>query len=373
MIWPFGEGPVGAWLERRRALRDLKRMVAVEDATLPLRDDNPLHRAKISVEVDDLKGAREFLEVARMRIPNYVLTSPDTVDVLTGLGDFAELESFALKGAKLFPKRPHYLEAYAMAAERQRNFDEAARRWALLRKKFPGQKIGYTGAVGCLRQLGRLDEADALLQSAMRRMPDDMTVLLEWGRVAEAREDWAESYRRWNSLRTRHPAGFYGAAYALQKLGRTAEAEALLAEGRFLHPIYPGLAIMHARIAEEAGDKAEALKRWAVVRERFPLDRAGYDAAIRLLREQQEWVEADAIALAAIDRFPAYPWPLAEYATLAHVRKEWPEAAKRWAALLAAFPNHKGAPEREAEALTAAGLRPEGAAEPAAQQPPSSN
>lgn len=204
----------------------------------------------------------------------------------------------------------------------------------------------------------------------MRAMPDDMTVLLEWGRVAEAREDWAEAYRRWDSLRTRHPAGFDGAAHALYKLGRTAEAEALLAEGRLLHPIHPGIAIMYARIAHEAGDKVEALKRWAVVRQRFPLDRAGYEAAIRLLREQQEWAEAETIAQAAIERFPAYPWPLAEYAMLAHARKDWVEAARRWAALRAAFPDHKEAQQREAEALAAAGLHATDEAAPGSSQPP---
>jgi len=362
MIWPFGEGPVGAWLERRRAFRDLKRVVALEDATVSLRDDNPLHRAKVSLEVNDLKGAREFLDLARMRIPNYVLTCPDTVDILLGLGDFAEADAFTLSGAKRFPKQPHYLEGYALSAECRRDFAEAVQRWAVVRKKFPYRKFGYINAVGCLRQLGRLDDAEPLLAQAMRLMPDDMTILLEWGRVAEARGDWKEAYRRWDSLRNRHPAGYHGAALALHKLGRTAEAEALLAEGRFCHPIYAGLAIMQAQIAEETGDKAEALKRWATVRQRFPLDRAGYVDGLRVLREQQEWAEAEAVARAAIDRFATEAWPLVEYAELAHARRDWPEAASRWAAVRMAFPDRKDAYQREAEALAAAG-QPAAAAE----------
>ncbi|MGA3403671.1 MAG: tetratricopeptide repeat protein [Acetobacteraceae bacterium] len=370
MIWPFGDGPIGAWLERHRALRDMQRAAAIDEATLSLRDDNPLHRAKVSLEVDDLKSAREFLDIARARIPNYVLTCPDTVDILLGLGDFAELEAFALKGAKRFPKQPHYLEGYAMVAETQRNFDEAVRRWAVVRKKFPRSTLAYTAAIGSLRHLGRLDEAEALLRSALRMMPGDMTVLLEWGRVAEARGDWEEAHRRWDSLRDRHPQGFWSAAWALQRLGRTAEAEALLEAGRLRFPTSQGIAIMQAQIAKDAGNIAEALRRWGVVRQRFPFDPAGYVEAIRLLRPQGAWEEADAIALAAIERFHAHAWPLADYAMLAHDRQDWPEAAKRWAALRAAFPDHKDARDREAEALAAAGLPPAGGvAEPVTSRP----
>jgi len=66
-----------------------------------------------------------------------------------------------------------------------------------------------------------------------------------------------------------------------------------------------------------------------VVRERFPLERFGYEGAIKLLRKQQEWAKADEIAEEAIPRFPTHDWPLAEYANIACDRRDWPEAAKR--------------------------------------------
>jgi tetratricopeptide (TPR) repeat protein len=251
---------------------------------------------------------------------------------------------------KRFPRQPHYLEAYARAAERARDFDEAVRRWALVRKKFPGRTAGYVAAVSCLRQSGRLDEATALIRRAQALMPDDMTVILEAGRVVEAHGDWDEAYRYWYRVRTRHPGCFFGAAQALHKLGRTAEAEALLAEARHRYPIESGIAILNARIAGETGNTAEALKRWAFVRERFPLDRAGYQDGVRLLREQREWTEADAVAEQAIHRFPEEDWPLAEYAHLANARQDWSEAAKRWAAMAAAFPGREDAGRRAAEA-----------------------
>ena len=370
MIWPFGDGPVGAWLERRRVLRDLKRAVAEEAGMLSLRDDNPLHRAKVSIGADDPQRAREFLEQARQRIPEYVITCPDTVGILLDLGDFAEAEAFTLAGAKRFPKQPHYLEGYAMTAERKHDYAEAVRRWAVVRKKFPHRKFGYVSASGSLRKIGRVDEAERVIGQMMRMLPNDMFVLLEWAQIPEAREDWEEAFRRWDSLRNKHPTGFVGASRALQKLGRIADAEAMLAEGRFRFPTEATLAVMQARIAEESGDTVEALKRWAVVRQRFPFDKAGYDSPIRLLRQQQDWAEADAIAQAAVERFPAHSWPLEEYATLAQLRKDWAEAAKRWAALLKAFPGHAYAREREAQALAASGVH---ATAEAVTSPPASS
>jgi tetratricopeptide (TPR) repeat protein len=354
MIWPFGEGPIGSWRERRRALREMKRVMAVEEIQIASLDSNPLHRAKVSLEIGDRAAARHYFQLARERIPNYVLTSPETIDVLLGLHEFAQLEALALEGARRFPREPHYLEGYALAAERAGNFDEAIRRWALARKKFPTSRWGYVAAVGCLRQCGRLDEASALLRRAMTIIPDDITALFEFGRIAEARGDWNEAYRCWYRLRSRHVAGFLGAALALHKLGRTTEGEVLLVEARQTNMIEPLIPVLHAQLAQESGNIAEALKRWAVVRERFPLEKAGYAEGLRLLRGQRDWAEADAVAQAAIYRFPAADWPLVEYASLAHDRHDWAEAAKRWAAVRAAFPGREDAPQREAEARAAA-------------------
>jgi hypothetical protein len=128
----------------------------------------------------------------------------------------------------------------------------------------------------------------------------------------------------------------------------------LLVEARHSNMIEPLIPVFHAQLAQDSGNIAEALKRWAVVRERFPLEKAGYAEGLRLLRGQRDWAEADAVAQAAIHRFPADEWPLVEYAGLAHDRHDWAEAAKRWAAVRTAFPGREDALQREAEAKAAA-------------------
>lgn len=357
MIWPLGDGPVGVWRARRRALREMQRGLAIEAGVLALDEANPLNLAKLSLRAGDLGAARHYFDLARQRIPAYVLTCSDTVDILVGLRDFDEAESFTRTGAKLFPRRPHFLEGHALIAEHRRDFAEAVRRWATVRRRFSLRPLGYVRAAGCLRELGRFDEADALLRRAMALQPEEVPAQIEYGRVAEARGDWAEAYQRWGALSARHPAGIIGAAQALHKLGRTAEAEALLTEAQPRYPIESGIPIRLARFAEDSGHTEEALNRWATVRRRFPRDPAGYAEALRLLRAQQDWAAADTVATAAIQAVPGEPWPLAEHALLAHLRQDWPEAARRWAALRAAFPARDDGYHRGAEAEAAAGQR----------------
>jgi len=351
----FGAGPIGAWIERRRALKELQRIMAADAEQIAMQDNNPLDRAKVSLEMGDLKSARENFVRAREQIPMYVVTSPISVDVLLGLGDFEEAERFTLDGAKRFPRHPHYLEGYAQVAQRRGDLEEAVRRWAVVRKKFRNSKKSFVDGAVCLCGLDRLDEADALLKRALQLFPNDVAVLIPYNRISEARQDWAEAYQRWDPLRFRHIAGLIGAARALYKLGRATEAEELLAQGRLRFPLESGIAVLRAVAAQEAGNHAEALKRWEEVRQRFPFDRVGYVDGLVFLRKQQEWAEADAVALTAINRFPAQAWPLAEYASLAHVRRDWPEAAARWASLRAAFPEREDAYQREADAWAASG------------------
>jgi tetratricopeptide (TPR) repeat protein len=332
----------------------LQRIIAAEAAMMALQEENPLTRAKQSLASGDLKGAREHLAIARQRMPDYTASSPVTVDILVELGDHAETETFVLEGLKRFPRLPHFLEGYALVAERRHELEEAARRWAAVRKRFPTRKGPFIHEADCLRELGRLKEADTVIGRAVRAFPNDVSVLNIYGRIGEALGDWEEAYRRWDTFRDRHVIGLVGTARALHRLGRTEEAGKLLAEGRFRYPLERDVPAMQARIAEETGAREGALKLWATIRERFPLDRVGYVEGLRYLRELQEWTAADAVAQSAIERFPSQPWPLAEYASLAHHRRDWAEAARRWAAVCAAFPYHQGAQKNEIEALTAA-------------------
>jgi tetratricopeptide (TPR) repeat protein len=354
-------GAFQAWRARQRALGDFKRLARAEAEVLSLDDHNPLKRARAALDVGDREAARHYLALARSRIPAYVQTNPDTVYILLDLGDYDEAEAFTLNGAKRFPRKAYFLEGYARAADFRRDFAESARRWALVRRKFPYSEPGYAFGVAALRELGELDKAAAVIARGRKKLPEALLVLIEYARVAEAQQDWEEAYRRWHVMRDRHAWGYTGAAEALFKLGRRADAEALLQEGQEHYRSDAGILRTSARLAEQANEIDEAARRWALVLRRFPYDRAAYDLALRFYRANDRWEEADAAAQEAIQRFSKQDWPLIEHAKLAQQRNDHVAAAERWCAVRMAFPTNREAYRQEAVALRALGRSDEAA------------
>ena len=347
--------PFGTWLDRRRALAELKRALQAERNVTALDDANPLNRAKIALQVDDRAAARHYFDLAKARIPAFLRTTPDTIEVMLGLEAYDEAEDFIAEGMRLFPREAYLAEGFALVAERRADLETAITRWAMVRKRFPSRPLAYVQGAGCLRRLGRFAEADAVIRRAMALMPDDVAVRLEYGRIGEASGDWTDAYRRWAEISDRHPAGLTGMAEALHRQGKDAEAEALLEKSRMIWPLEAGMRALYARIAAEAGRIDEAAERWAVVRDRFPRDQIGYTEGLTLLRAHLRWEEADAVATEAVRQFPDRTWPHLEYAMLAHARRDWPAAAVRWAAVREALPDEPIGYQRGIEALEASG------------------
>lgn len=196
-----------------------------------------------------------------------------------------------------------------------------------------------------------------------------------YAREAEVQKNWEEALARWNLARRSfpdHPAGHLGAAVALRELGRTGEAEGLIAEAMARFPDDPAPLIGWAALAHGQGDWAVAAERWTKLRSRFPEAPVGYAlglAALRALGRDEEAVallrqtaerfseqldgqvqavqglrecgrldEAEAVLSAALDRFPDEARLRFEHAVVAAAREDWPAAAERWDLVRTRFP-----------------------------------
>jgi tetratricopeptide (TPR) repeat protein len=243
---------------------------------------------------------------------------------------------------------------HALRAQNQGDWPEALRRWAVVRERFPDQTQAYTGAALAHRNAGDFDAADAMLQAAMQRFPNIVSLTFEHGWVAHIRHDWPEAARRWETVRMRAPdvqVGYTAGATALRELGRMDEAVALLDEAARRFPGELKVTIEQAWLAQARRDWPEAARHWDAVRAQLPDEEAGYTAGARALREQGRADEAERLLREAIARFPDRRSPLTEYAWLAYISYEWPEAAERWAAVRARFPDHAEAYALGARAL----------------------
>ena len=139
------------------------------------------------------------------------------------------------------------------------------------------------------------------------------------------------------------------------------EADQRLKETQSKRPLLPEIAIARARLANQRGDKEEAVLRWAETVRRFPKLLIGYQEGFRQLLDMGRDADAEAILLAAIDLFPDEAWPAIEHATLASTQKDWAAAVTRWATIRARWPDRNEGYYRGAVALTALGRHDEAA------------
>jgi tetratricopeptide (TPR) repeat protein len=329
------------WQQRRYALREVNRLAEDEAERLRYNDTNPVNLAKIALSLNDHKEALRLWREAERRYPAFARTHRDALEIMLGLELFDEAEALMAKGKARTPRDQRYVEGYALVAERRGDLAEALGRWTAVRKQFPGWWRSHVHSGSCLRQIGQVEHAETVMRRAVELFPDSEHAWLEWVRCAEQREDSLEALRRSEAFyqRLHHAAGDLGAVRALEQLGRLDEAEERVNMARSRSPLVVELAIAWARISYSRGDREEALRRWASVKDRFPLLPFGYQGEIALLREMERFSEAEAVALRAMDRFPDQAWPAFEYATLADAQHHWDDSAIRWQTVRVGWPS----------------------------------
>lgn len=146
--------------------------------------------------------------------------------------------------------------------------------------------------------LGRYDEADAMMQEGRRRYPHHAHFTRGYAQSARQRRNFQEALRRCEILRKKFPRvadGYTIAAACLTDLGHYDEAEAMIGRGVRKLPNDFDLHMQHARNATQRREWPEALQRWEVVRSRFEGQFLGPLGAAQCLRELGRYPEAEKI------------------------------------------------------------------------------
>lgn len=232
--------------------------------------------------------------------------------------------------------------AFAREAEAQKDWALALERWNLARRSFPDQPAGFIGAAVALRELGRFDDAEALLGQAVERFPHDPGPWVGWAALPHGRSDWAAAAQRWGRIRARFPQeamGYSLGVVALQALGRVAEAELVLAAAIEHFPDEGRLRFEYAVAAAERADWPAAAERWEALRSRFADQPAGYLGGAAAMREQGRLDAAEALLAEAVARFPEEQKAAVEHGWSANRRRDWPEAVRRWEAVRQRYPD----------------------------------
>ena len=97
------------------------------------------------------------------------------------------------------------LHDLARAAERSGDWVDAANWWALARANFANIRLPYTAEAAAYVEIGRLDDAERLLNMAAERFPEEVDPLIDLARLLQRRGDWQGALRMWNKIKQQFP------------------------------------------------------------------------------------------------------------------------------------------------------------------------
>jgi tetratricopeptide (TPR) repeat protein len=288
-----------SWRERRSAMTEMRRLGRQPDPLKDYRIEVSLNAMKAGVLCKDAEATVQAFNQFRILAPQRAITSATAIRALLAVGKTEFAETVLEEGLRKYPEAFVLMQLHADAATQRRDWSEAARRWGIVRRKFPDDFWAcYWGAVA-LKELNRFDEADKLMERAIARNPKHRESAAEYPRIAERRGDEQETLRRWELMRNRieHHAAWVGSARTMCRLGREGDAIEMLTEAHMRFQSRPEPLVELAEIYQRRGPNDEAARRWQVVREHFPHIEQGYTKGAMVLRALGRGGEADALIL----------------------------------------------------------------------------
>lgn len=303
-------GRMSDWLSRCSALREMRRLASMPSAA-DFSPEHPLKLAKDALDTGNrIEAAMRWAQV-KNSAPAMVYQHPSSFDILVGIGSPDEAEEFARSAVALDRRDLRAAMNYARSAELRSDLHEAARRWAIVRKRFPRRPEGYANEVRSLIRIGEYRAAEALSKRAARKFERDDACQVLHCESAASRGDWPEALRRWLILEQRRdnrPVIQRGIAKSLCKMGRADEALRVLEAAQVKYPFDHNMATFYAQICEEIGDLERALQQYATIIHRFPCNEEGYRQRVRLLERAGHKEEALSLMTVASARFPNADW-----------------------------------------------------------------
>ena len=220
---------------------------------------------------------------------------------LIRIGRLDEAEGLLLHAQKMDTPDEGAATDFAGIASQRKDWEEALRRWDDVRKEFPVVEA-WIGFATAQRELGRREDAIETLNLARGKFLNSHRPSVELAWMAHNAKDWPEALRQWQAVRESFPrlaTGYIAGAWALREAGQLEEAEAVLGIGANLLDQDAGPAVDYARYAHRRGDWPEAIRRWAMVRERFPAEKSGYTEGADTLEAAGDHAAASAVRAAA--------------------------------------------------------------------------
>jgi tetratricopeptide (TPR) repeat protein len=168
---------------------------------------------------------------------------------------------------------------YANNAMLGKDWAEAVRRWAELRRRFPRFELAYANEYNALKAAGAMNEANALAEEALRRFGLTVNTCGSTIDSCRRKEDYEGLLKvaRWlRKAQPDWPVGYLHEIEALLHMRRDAEAQTSFEQGIERCPKELRLRQEFAAFLRDRAEFAELARVAAGIRESFPTDASGY-------------------------------------------------------------------------------------------------
>jgi len=222
----------------------------------------------------------------------------------------------------------------------------------------------FVGRANALVDQGDVEQAEAVFEEALRRLPDNLDSLVGYAWTAVLQQRWVEALQRWRRVLEVYPGNLrarLGLGNALLELGDYDQAEAAFKNARSVAPDNMHMLIGFARVSMLQQHWAEALERWQRVQELYPDNLRARIGMGNALLELGDPDQAEAVFEAVRAISPDDMYMLIGYARVAVLQRRWSEALERWQHVLEAYPDNLRARIGMGNALL--GMRDPGRAE----------
>ena len=222
-----------------------------------------------------------------------------------GMGEFDLAESLLTRAMEIFPSDFGVLTERAWLARIRGDLPEAWTRWRQTCLAFPDLDVAYIHEAQIDFELGRPDDAEALLHETVARFPGNANLFAHWASLAEKRGRWTDADDRWRQMRERFPenvAGYANGVHALRKLERSKEAAELARVAAGIFPEHKGLRDEILQLELEQVERTKV--GFATTIEQFPDSPVGYIGLIEILIDLKQFGKASTVAADARARFP---------------------------------------------------------------------
>ena len=334
-------GAVSGLLRQCGRFDEAGQVLVAAQAQFPGEHGLLIDRARLASERGDATGAEALWRAYCDARPNDPQGWCGLAALMSDRGEAAGAAALLAEAAERFPADPIVASQRAQTAEKARDWPLAERLWGEIAATSCAPWWSYVYRAAALHELGRAEQAEAVLEAAQQRYPDEPEPFVRHAEMAQHRHDWSAAERRWRDVQVRFPANaapYWGLVEVLTRLGDAAGAEAMAGEGLVRFPDDVGLRTRLSMRAEWRGDwvEAEAHQRAIVALPAPP--HWSFTSLANAIAQQGRAEEAEAVLRQGKARYPGSADIAIAYARMAERRQLWHEAAHRWQDVASAFP-----------------------------------